>query len=368
MIKINFYVNKFQGLIEILKKNYLLAIVYPIVILFHLYFLNLYKDNNFLDLFVIISLSNQFDIGLFKNTFFQNKKYNLIIVVMIIMICLILLTFISSGILLLFELNFKLKYLFIVFIGLLANEFKSYFDSRSNYTLGFTIKNILNFSVIFIFFYNITPSLISELIVISLIAFSYFILLYLRLEINIKNSINYSDFKFFFINIFSFISGNVDRFLVIPFIGYPLRDSYLYYTETNTKLYGLFGFLNNLFLYKQIRFSLFLIFIIGLLLLISVFSIYFYFDIDYNYLLFSFSLIISVFSQYYIYSKIGDLKGLSISFFPVIGTSIYLVLFYFINKFLTINLLTLTFILISKSLSELVFIYILNRVKINFFK
>lgn len=96
----------------------------------------------------------------------------------------------------------------------------------------------------------------------------------------------------------------------------------------------------------------------------TIFSIYVIFDIDYNYLLFSFSLIISIFSQYYIYSKIGDLKGIGISFFPVIGISIYLVMFYFINKFFNINLLILTIILISKSLSELTFIYIIYNLKI----
>jgi len=354
---------KLEGLLEFLKRNILLAIVYPIVILVHLYFLNLYKNNNLLDLFVIISLLNQFDIGLLKNTFFHKKKYNLLIVVIVVLACLLILSFLSLGVLLLFDLSFQFTYLFIVFIGLFSNEFKSLYDSKANYLIGFIIKNLLNFSVIYLFYNMITPSFLLLLILISLLAFFSFIFMYFKLNLEIRNSIDFSDFKFFFLNIFTFASGNIDRFLVIPFIGFPLRNSYLYFTETNMKLFGLFGFLNNLFLYKQIKLSLRLILIIGMFLVFSIFSIYVIFDIDYNYLLFSFSLIISIFSQYYIYSKIGDLKGIGISFFPVIGMSIYLILFYFINKFFNINLLILTIILIIKSISELLFIYVINRAK-----
>jgi hypothetical protein len=356
--------DKFKTILGFVKLNYLLIIFYPSVILLHLFFLSLYKKNDLLDLFVIISLSNQFDIGMLKNTFFHKKKYNLLIVVIIVITCLVLLSFLSMGILLLFDLSFQYIYLFVVFVGLLGNEFKSFYDSKSNYSIGFVIKNLLNFSVIYLFYNMITPSFLPLLILISLLAFLSFIFMYFKLNLEITNSIDFSDFKFFFLNIFAFASGNIDRFLVIPIIGFPLRNSYLYFTETNMKLYGLFGFLNNLFLYKQIKLSLKLILIIGMLLVFSVFSIYVIFDIDYNYLLFSFSLIISIFSQYYIYSKIGDLKGISISFFPVIGISIYLVLFYFINKFFNINLLILTIILIIKSLSELTFIYAINNLKL----
>jgi len=356
--------NKFKTVLGFVKLNYLLIIFYPSVIFLHLIFLNLYKKDNLLDLFVIISLSNQFDMGLLKNTFFHKKKYNLLMLVMIIITCLVLLSFLSRGILLLFDLSFQYIYLFVIFVGLFGNEFKSFYDSKSNYSIGFVIKNLLNFSVIYLFYNIITPYFFPLLILISLLAFCSFIFLYVKLNLEIKNSIDFSDFKFFFLNIFTFVSGNIDRFLVIPILGVPLRNSYLYFTETNMKLFGLFGFLNNLFLYKQIKLSLKLILIIGMFLVFTIFSIYVIFDIDYNYLIFSFSLIVSIFSQYYIYSKIGDLKGIGISFFPVIGVSIYLILFYFMNKFFNINLLILTIILIIKSLSELTFIYIIYNLKI----
>ena len=357
--------DKFQAILRFVKLNYLLIFFYPSFIFLHLYYLNLYKSNNLLDLFIIIGLLNQFDIGLLKNTFFHQKKYKLLIVVTIITGCLVLLSFLSMGILLLFELNFQFKYIFIALIGLFANEFKSYFDSKSNYSKGFIIKNLLNLSVVYIFLNMTTSSVMTELILISSIAFICFLFLYVKLNLEVKNSIHSSEFKFFFLNIFAFISGNIDRFLVIPFIGLRLRNTYLYFTETNMKLYGSFGFLNNMFLYKQLKLSLKLILAIGLLLVIAVFSIYVIFDIEYNYLLFSVSLIISIFAQYYISSKIGDLEGLSVSFFPAIGMSIYLVLFYFLNKYLILNLLILTFILVVKSLSELAFIYLVISIKRN---
>jgi hypothetical protein len=363
-MKINTKHHELQGLLEILKKNILLAFVYPILILLHLYYLNLYTNNNLLELFIIISLLNQFDIGLIKNTFFYKKKYNLLLLVMIFMACLVLLSFLSMSVFLLFDSSFQFLYIFIVFIGLIGNEFKSFYDSQSNYLIGFIIKNILNISVIYLFYNMLAPFFLPILILISLLAFLSFTFLYVKLNLETKKFIHYSDLKFFFLNIFSYLSGNIDRFLVIPFIALPLRNTYLYFTETNNKLYGIFGFLNNLFLYKQIKLSLRLILIIGTFLLISIFIVCFIFSIDYTYITFSLYLCIGVFSQYYVYSKIGDLKGLSISFFPVIGMSIYLVLFYFTNKFFNINLLILAFLLAIKSLSELTFIYIINIIKL----
>lgn len=364
--KISTYIfgdDKHNFFLAFIRKNYLLLIFYPSAILLHLYFLNLYKNNNLLDLFVIISLLNQFDIGLLKNTFFYKKKYTLPLLVIVVTTCLLLLSFLLLGVLLLFDLSFQFTYLFIVFVGLFSNEFKSLYDSKANYLMGFIIKNLLNFSVIYLFYNTIASSFLPLLIFISIFAFFSFINTYIKLNLQTTSSIDFNNFKFFFLNIFTFASGNIDRFLVIPFIGFPLRNSYLYYTETNMKLFGLFGFLNNLFLYKQIKLSLKLFLIIGVFLIFCVISIYFIFNIDYSYLLFSFSLIISIFSQYYIYSKIGDLKGLYISFFPVIGMSIYLLLFYFMNNFFNINLFILTIILIIKSLSELLFIFVINRAK-----
>tara|TARA_B100000963_G_C22626235_1_gene672519 strand:+ start:1680 stop:2771 length:1092 start_codon:yes stop_codon:yes gene_type:complete len=351
-----------KGITEILKKNYLLVFAYPIVILIHLYFLNLYKNNDILNLFIIISLSNQFDIGLLKNTFFYGKKYNYKLLLIIIFGCLLILSFFSFGIVYLFKFNFEIKYIFIVFIGLLANEFKSFFDSKSNYLFGFTVKSTLNFVIIYIFF-NLVSYHLTQLLIFSSITFLFFLILYSKLDMEIKNNINSYDFKFFLMNIFSFCSGNVDRFLVIPFIGFPLRDIYLYFTETNAKLYGLFGFFNNLFLYKQLKLSLFIILAISTLLLISIFSIWLIFDIEFSYILFSITLFVSIFSQYYIYSKIGKLKGLSISFFPIIGISIYLAIFFIFHQYLQINLYYLTIFLILKSFSEFVFIYLTTKLK-----
>lgn len=345
------------------RKNYLLLIFYPSVIFLNLYFLNLYEDNNLLDLFVIISILNQFDIGLLKHTFFIKKKYNLFAVVIVVSACLILLLLFLLGILLLFNLSFQFTYLFILLLAFIGNEFKSLYDSKANYSIGFIIKNLLNIIVIYMFYNMTNPYFLTTLILISSLVLLSFIFMYYKLNLEITKSIDLTTFKFFFLNISTFASGNIDRFLVIPFIGFPLRNTYLYFTETNTKLYGLFGFLNNLFLYNHIKLSLKLILIIGMFLVFSIFSIYIFFDIDYNYLIFSSSLIISIFSQYYIYSKIGHLKGIGVSFFPVMGMSIYLILFYFTNKFFNINLSTLTFILILKSLSESMFIYFLNREK-----
>ncbi len=356
--------DKFNTFIQYVKLNYSLILFYPIVILLHLLFLNLFKTNGLLDLFVIISLSNQFDIGLIKNTFFLKKKYNLLILIVVIFSCLLILSIVSIGILLLFNLNFQFKYLFIVFVGILGNEFKSFYDSKSNYSIGFVIKNSLNFSV-FLLFYNMFSDYFFPLLIsISLLSFFSFLFMYIKLKIEVTNTIFTADLKFFFLNIFTFASGNIDRFLVIPFIDFPLRNIYLYFTETNLKLNGLFGFLNNLFLYKQLKISFNLILTISVILVFIIFSVYIIFDIDYDYLFFSISLISSILSQYYIYSKIGDLKLLGISFFPLIGMFFYLVLFYFFNKYFVINLYILTIILILKSFSEFTFIYAVNKLNL----
>ena len=233
MIKLNFTNSKVQSLVSFLKKNYLLIFFYPTVIFLHLLFLKLYTAKDILDVFVIISLSNQFDIGLLKNTFFNKQKYNLILLVLIIIFSLVILFCVSNFILYLFNFTFQIKYLLVVLVGLFASEFKSFYDSKSKYFLGFFVKNVLNFSVIYIFYSINSASLANELILVSSFAFLCFLLLYYKLNFPINQSIQSSDFKYFFLNIFTFISGNIDRFLVIPFIALPLRNTYLYFAESN---------------------------------------------------------------------------------------------------------------------------------------
>lgn len=351
--------NKF--LIDFIKKNYLLGILYPTVIFVNLIFLKEFKANNLLFLFIIISLINQFDIGLIKNSFFNKEKYSTKILFIVLFLVMLILSIISMGIIHLFQMEFRWEYLFVIFIGLIANEFKSHQDSQSNYFNGFLIKNCLNLSVVVIFLSFKIPDTFFPLVIISFLALSAFIIKYIKLNLEVKQQLNFSDFKFFTLNIFTFISGNVDRFLVIPFIGQPLRNNYLYYSETNAKLNGLFGFLNNLFLYKQLKLSRIIIIIVSLIIVVVITLVSLMFHIDNSYYIYSCSLIVSVFSQYYIFSKIGDLKGLVSSLFPFIGLLFYLLIFYSFISFLEINLLMLTVAIIIKSLSEMVFIYLMVK-------
>lgn len=272
-----------------------------------------------------------------------------------------ILSIISIGIIHLFKMKFSWAYLYVIFIGLIANEFKSHYDSRSNYFIGFLIKNCLNLSVILIFISPKISYTCLPLLIISVFAFAFFIILYLKLQLVVQHRIKLADFKFFILNIFTFISGNVDRFLVIPFIGQPLRNNYLYYSETNSKLNGLFGFLNNLFLYKQLKLTRMIIVIISLIIIIVITVVSLLFNIDNSYYIYSISLIVSVFSQYFIFSKIGDLKGLVSSLFPFLGLLFYLLIFYGLTSFFEINLLMLTIAVIIKSVSETIFISLMVR-------
>ena len=352
---------KLNDLISFIKKNYLLGILYPLVIFVNLIFLKEFKANNLLFLFIIISLTNQFDLGLIKNSFFNHEKYRIKSVFILLFIGMIILSFISFGILELFQMEFRKEYLFVIFVGLVANEFKSHHDSQSNYFLGFLIKNCLNLCVVFIFLsFQITATFF-PLVIISFIALTVFILTYKKLDLVEKQQLVLSDFKFFTLNIFTFISGNVDRFLVIPFIGQPLRNNYLYYSETNAKLNGLFGFLNNLFLYKQLQLSRMILLLVTFIIIVVLTAVALFFNMDYSYYIFSSSLIVSVYSQYYIFSKIGDLKGIASSLFPFIGLLIYLLFFYSLISFFEVNLFMLTLAIIIKSLSEMIFIKLMIK-------
>lgn len=334
----------------------MLGILYPIFILVNLFFLNEYKAHNLLHLFIIINLTNQFDLGLVKNSFFNKEKYSFKLLFLFLASGLFILSFISLGIIALFQMDFKFQYIFIIFIGLIANEFKSYHDSQSNFFKGFSIKNSLNLIVVFIFLYVEISNVFFLITFFSILLLTSFFLLYNKLQLLVKHTFSQSDFKFFILNIFTFISGNVDRFLVIPFIGQPLLNNYLYFSETNSKLNGLFGFLNNLFLYKHLKLTRFIIFIISLFMIAIVLVVLIFFNLNEKYLIFSSSLIVSVFSQYYIFSKIGYLKGLSISLFPIVGIFFYLFFFFIFNLFFQLTLLTLTASIIVKSVSELLFI------------
>lgn len=354
-------INTVSDIKQFLKKNILLGLLYPIVIFFNLYFLKEYKTKNLLSLFIIINLTNQFDIGLIKNTFFNKEKYKIKIVIFLLIVAMVILSFISLGIIILFQKNFKWEYIYILFIGLLANEFKSYQDSRLNYLCGFFIKNVLNLLVIFIYLNLNYSNVFYPLTVVSFLSLILFLYQYKKMKITIKNNLNLFDFKFFALNIFTFISGNVDRFLVIPFIGQPLRNNYLYYSETNGKLNGLFGFLNNFFLYKHLKLKRIVILLVSLILIATIFTISFFFNMNKSYFVYSLSLIVSVFSQYFIYSKIGDLKGLSSSLFPLIGMLFYLIFFYIFKSIFDFNLLILTITIILKSLSETIFVYLVIK-------
>lgn len=350
-----------KNVIELIKKNYLLGILYPIFILINLFFLNKYKEQNLLHLFIIINLINQFDLGLIKNAFFNNEKYNIKIFFLFLVSGMLILSFISFVILKLFKMKFECQYLFIIFIGLLANEFKSYQDSRSNFFKGFSIKSSLNLSVVFIFLYFELPNVFYLLITLSTLLLTSFFIKYIKLQLVVNNYLRASDFKFFILNILTFISGNVDRFLVMPFIRQPLLNNYLYFSETNTKLNGLFGFLNNLFLYKQLKLSRIIIVTVSLLLISTVLVVFIFFNINKTYLIYSSSLFISVFCQYYIFSKIGYLKSLSSSLFPIVGMSFYLLFFFMFNSFFQFTILTLTATIIVKSVSEMLFILYLEQ-------
>ncbi len=350
-----------KNFIDFIKKNYLLGITYPTFILINLFFLKEYKAQNLLHLFIIINLTNQFDIGFIKNSFFNNEKYNIKLFFFFLASGMLVFSFISFGIIKLFKMVFELEYLFIIFIGLLANEFKSYQDSKSNFFKGFSIKNSLNLSVVFIFLHVEISNVFYFLFTVSAFLLAFFFVLYNKLQLVINHKLKTSDFKFFTLNIFTFISGNVDRFLVIPFIGQPLLNNYLYYSETNAKLNGLFGFLNNLFLYKKLKLTRIIILIVSLFLIATVMVIFILFNMNEAYLIYSFSLIVSVFSQYYIFSKIGHLKGLSTSLFPIFGMSFYLFFFFIFNSFFQLSILTLTATIIVKSVSEMLFILYLVR-------
>lgn len=355
MLKINKI--KLNEFFLFIKKNYLLGILYPIVIFLNLFLLKNYKAQGLLYLFIIINLLNQFDIGLLKNTFFNQVKYKVKLVFFLLVFCILLLTIMTLGIFSLFKMELKGVYLFVVIIGLIASELKSFFDSRSKYFIGFFLKNCLNLSVIVAFLMVPENIVYIPLIGITLLSVLFFLTLYQQLQLTIKKELSIHDLKFFSLNIFTFISGNLDRFLVIPLIGQPIKNTYLYYSETNSKLNGLFGFLNNLFLYKQLKLSRLIIIIVSAFLIIVLLSVFFVFNLNLSYLLFSLSLIFSVFSQYFIFSKIGELKGISASLFPLIGMSVYITLFFIQHVFIDVNLFVLTCVLICKSISEAIFIY-----------
>lgn len=349
----------------LLKTNISLLVIYPLIIFVNFKVIKIFSDLGFLKLYLIIILISQFEIGYIKEVFVKKNRLYLkdliLLVLCIVTVISILIFFLVNY----FKIPFSVNFILVLMIGMILNEIKAFFDSRKHYDFGFLIKSILLIFTPFIFLLKnsfIVFSILFIVLIILLILLRFIILKFSDyMPVLLKNNLSF--FRFFIINFLSFFGGNIDRFLIFPNANKTFFDQYVVLTESNSKVNSAFGFFNNLFLFGHLKLTKYLVIIIFILLNFCFLFIQYYFDLDYKYFIFSFSTLFSILGQYFIFSSLKDIKHSSSSFFPAIGISVFLISFLIVKFFLSITIISITLLLVLKTVSELAYLYTVKRKK-----
>ena len=352
-----------EKILLLVKTNISLLIIYPIIILINFKIIKIFSDLNSLKLYLVIVMISQFEIGYIKEIVVHKKRllFKDLLLLMTITICVV--TLLMYYVVNYFKVSFSVNFIIVIAIGMVLNEVKSFFDSKKHYDYGFLIKSLFLIAIPFVFLLKnecqVFLILISILLVLLLLSkvlitkFSDF------LAVELHKNLNF--FRFFTINFFSFLGGNIDRFLIFPNVGLVFFNQYVVFTESNSKLNSAFGFLNNLFFFGHLTLNRYLVTGVFVLLNICFFFIHTYFNLSIEYYIFSLSTLFSILGQYFIFSYLKEIKHTSSSFFSAVGILVFLSSFFLIKSFFSITIITMTFLLILKNFSEIFYLYYIKK-------
>ena len=122
----------------------------------------------------------------------------------------------------------------------------------------------------------------------------------------------------------------------------------------------MFMFFNNLFLYKQLKLTQVIIWMTVLTFSLVVTVLWYFLDLDLYYFAFSISTLSSIVSQFYIFSKLGDINKLNSGFFSLVGILVFWLLFFLLEHTFGISMIGMVYIIIIKSFVESVYVYLLT--------
>lgn len=353
----------FGKIFSLIKSNFSLFLIYPITILINFKIIKIFSDSNNLKLYLIIVLISQFEIGYIKEIVVNQKRlffrHLLLLLATSITVFSILFYFIISY----FSVVFHVNLILVLVIGIVLNEIKSFFDSQKKYDYGYAIKAFFLILLPFLFLLNeVNVVFVILLIILTGLSICFYVLISKFSDFNkVALNTNLNFFRFFIINFFSFFGGNIDRFLIFPNVNKTFFDQYVVFTESNSKLNSAFGFLNNLFFFGHLKLSKFLFSSILLLLLFCFCFIQYYFNLSYDYFVYSFSTLLSILGQYFVFSLLRDIKHAASSFFSAIGIFVFIVLFFVFKTYFSITIYSLTLIIVLKNFAELFFLNLIKN-------
>ena len=360
------YIDLFEKIISLIKSNFSLFIIYPLIILMNFKVIKIFSDLGNLKLFIIIVMISQFEIGYIKEIIVNKKRLIFRDLFLLMFTSVLFVTTLIFFVIRHFKVAFNYNFIIVLLIGMALNEIKSFFDSKKHYDYGFLIKSFFLLAIPFLFL--LKNDFYIFLILVLILTFLFLVLNFLIIKFSNYYSVplnrNLFFFRFFIINFFSFFGGNIDRIAIYPNVSKLVFNQYVIFTESNSKLYSAFGFLNNLFFFGHLNLSKYLLIFIFILLNSCFLFIYYFFDLNYEYFIFCFNTLFSIFSQFFIFSFLKDIKHSSSSFFSIIGILVFLVSFFFIKTFFSVTLISVTIMLILKNICELMFLYFIkNRYK-----
>jgi hypothetical protein len=347
---------------SILNKNKLLFIFFPMIFFLNLLSLKYFSTRGEIKLYFFIALIAQFELGYIKQMYIQKVRLFILdfyILVFIVLLFYFLLTFVFSIYL---GISFSLKYCIVVFIGIVLNEIKSIFESKGRYDLGFIYKS--SFLLCMPFFILLNVGSFSKIIILSLVLSAIFIYYKNKGHITFLSTIylkdNFSFLRFPFLNIFALIGGNLDRLFLQSHLNVELFNKYVFFTETNLRVNSIYIFFNNLFLYKQLKLTNVFICMTVLTFSLVVTVLWYFLSLDLVYFVFCISTLSSIISQYYIFSKLGEINNLNSVFFSLVGILVFVLLSFLLEQTFGISMIGMVLVLIVKSFVECIYVYSLT--------
>jgi hypothetical protein len=339
-----------------ITSNWLLLIIAPVNLISGFYLVEFVGQDKIVNLITVLLVST-FEIGIVRESMVRQKRPSIRVLFMSLLKIVLIICCLFFVIIKMFKYNFTLEILLFFVLTLILNEIKSYFDGIRRYDLGLLLRTLSSVIIPYILLSN----------------FIYLFILYpfalyglWRIIVKVSNfTLDLSDngySRFAMINAFSIVSGNVEKMILSYYLMGPVWiTSFLVFGELNRKIQSFYGFFSSLFLYGQLE-NIFKAFVgLFLSLCVVVFAIYLYLGSDINYLFYSCSTVLGIFSQYLIYIELRKSNQAKTSFFGIFGIA---VLGLGMSIFVKLEILTfnnLIFLICLKSLVEVFYLYLIRK-------
>jgi hypothetical protein len=351
-----------RQVMDIFYKNKLLFLFYPVVFFLNILSIKYFSSRGEMKYFFFIALISQMEMGYIKQVYLHKVRLYLLDFCFLIFFVFLFAFLLAYVFLQYFRISFSYKYFIVVFVGIVLNEIKAIFESKERYDLGFIYKSIFLLCMPFCVLLNL--DIFSFIIISSMLLSAIFIYYKNKGHITFQSTVylkeNFSFLRFFFLNIFALVGGNLDRLLLHSFLNVQMFNNYVIFAETNQRVNSMFMFFNNLFLYKHLKLTQVLIWLTVLAFSLVVTILWYFLDLDLFYFAFSISTLSSIVSQFYIFSKLGDTNKLNSVFFSLVGILVFWLLYFLLEQTFGISMIGMVFILIIKSFVECIYVYSLT--------